>query len=481
MVQVDSPSLRRGSNLTLGLSYEKRILEQPWLSHHYTLSNGIETPPSDISTPVLDKDLNWLLESAAASRLDIPSVISSSDAPTVAVLGVGYVGTHLVSAFASKYPVIGFDVSKSRVNSLRAAQLDEAADDLKDIEYTWEPTSLRRATHLLISVPTLLRPNRTVDTSFLCKALQTVEKHARPGATIVIESSVAVGMTRELLGPLAAQNGFFAGMSPERVDPGRTEPPVASIPKIISALEDLRPGSLDSIMRIYSSVFAAVVPVSSPEVAEMTKLYENCQRMICIAYANEMADACTAHGIDPYEVCRAAATKPFGYMNYTPGLGVGGHCIPVNPFYLLSNSKFPLLEQATKRMHERPQRIALGILDDLYAKRSSGELGQKPRVLAVGMGFKKGQSTLSHSPGLELLKTLYSIGEVDVTWADSHVLQEAIHSVPKLQNERWNSDDLATFDLILVAFLQPDMDEAVLHALPAHVEVKWLGMQRERS
>lgn len=231
-------------------------------------------------------------------------------------------------------------------------------------------------------------------------------------------------------------------------------------------------------MRIYSSVFDNVVTVSSPEVAEMTKLYENCQRMVCIAYANEMADACSSHGIDPYEVCRAAATKPFGYMSYFPGLGVGGHCIPVNPFYLLSNSSFPLLEQATKRMHDRPRRIALRILDELHDKRALAGCDEtKPRVLVVGMGFKKGQSTLSHSPGLELLKTLHGTDEVDLSWADTHVSQDAIRSVPKMSDGEWNSSRLASFDLILVAFLQPDMDKNAIEHLPTDVEVKWLSMK----
>lgn len=210
----------------------------------------------------------------------------------------------------------------------------------------------------------------------------------------------------------------------------------------------------------------------------MTKLYENCQRMICIAYANEMADACALKGIDPYEVCRAASTKPFGYMNYTPGLGVGGHCIPVNPFYLLSNSSFPLLEEATRRMHERPRRVGQQILDKLQSQASSGAFGQrKPRVLAVGMGFKKGQSVLSHSPGLGLLNTLHHSALVEATWADTHVSQDAIFGVPKLHDRQWNMVDLATFDLILVTFLQHDMDKTVLDALPTQTEVKWLSMQ----
>lgn len=209
----------------------------------------------------------------------------------------------------------------------------------------------------------------------------------------------------------------------------------------------------------------------------MTKLYENCQRMVCIAYANEMADACIVKGIDPYEVCRASSTKPFGYMNYNPGLGVGGHCIPVNPFYLLSNSSFPLLEAATNRMQERPNKIGMQILDDIRTKRMLGASDQgRHRILTVGMGFKKGQSVLSHSPGLELLKTLHNSTKVDVTWADSLVPQSAIFGVPKLDDKDWHKLYLSNFDLILVVFLQPDMSEEVLDCLPARTEVKWLSV-----
>lgn len=140
-----------------------------------------------------------------------------------------------------------------------------------------------------------------------------------------------------------------------------------TIPKVLSGLDDITPGSLAAITRLYSQVFGTIIPVSKPEVAEMMKLYENCQRMMCIAYANEMADACVPHGIDPYEVCKAAASKPFGYMPFTPSLGVGGHCIPVNPYYLLSNSDFPLLKAATEKMWERPEQIGQRALESVFS------------------------------------------------------------------------------------------------------------------
>lgn len=389
--------------------------------------------------------------------------VSPETSPVVAVLGVGYVGEHLVSTFAGSYDVLGFDVSETRVRHLQES-LGTVA------KFTHKPRDLAVATHFLVSVPTLLRPDQTIDSSFLRSAIKNIAAHARPGSTVVIESSVAVGMTRDLLGPLAKERGLFAGMSPERVDPGRVEPPASAIPKIVSGLDDVVPGSLDAITRLYSQVFDRVVPVSRPEVAEMMKLYENCQRMMNVAFANEMADACGPHDVDPYEVCRAAATKPFGYMPFTPSLGVGGHCIPVNPYYLLSNSKFPLLRAATEKMRARPAAIAQRAVETLLGDpKLRGDVirrgnNARPRVLLVGIGFKRGQSHLANSPGLELAKSLVLTGEVDVAWADPLVRQEAVAQIERFDDAQdWNRETLiCRFDMVIVAFRQEGLDFSVL-------------------
>ncbi|KAF5680198.1 Vi polysaccharide biosynthesis vipA tviB [Fusarium circinatum] len=387
--------------------------------------------------------------------LKVSTDVAPYDIPVVAVVGVGYVGKHLVSSFSSKYQVIGFDVSERRIQDLRQEfKLNE------NVTFSRTQNDLIAATHFLISVPTLLRPDKSIDSSYLCDALKLVGQVARRGSTIMIESSVAVGMTRELVGPIAKKLGLFAGMSPERVDPGRTDPPVKSIPKIISGLEDILPGSLDAINRIYSTIFDSVVTVSKPEVAEMMKLYENCQRMVCIAYANEMADACIPHGIDPYEVCSAASTKPFGYMPYAPGVGVGGHCIPVNPYYLLSNSSFPLLEACSSAMSDRPAKLAQRLIDSLPTT------DRRSRVLVVGLGFKPGQSQLDNSPGVALVRNLAVSGaHIDLTWADALVKQEAVPQVPCLAERDWNKGFLETFDVIVVVMKQHDMDFSLLGEL----------------
>ncbi|KAH7162177.1 hypothetical protein B0J13DRAFT_633044 [Dactylonectria estremocensis] len=401
------------------------------------------TPPSEIS------------ETPDAFSHPVLDPIDKNTEPLVAVIGVGYVGEHLVSVFSKNYNVLGFDVSAARAQHL--AEKQEADGNVR---FTSNACALAEATHFLISVPTLLLPDKTIDSSYLRSALSAVGLYARRGATVVVESSVAVGMTRELLGPLAKERGYFAGMSPERVDPGRVEPPAHAIPKVVSGLDDVVPGSLDAITRLYSQCFDQVVPVSRPEVAEMVKLYENCQRMVCIAYANEMADACQGHNIDPFEVCRAASTKPFGYMPFSPGLGVGGHCIPVNPWYLLSNSPFPFLKLASEKMMARPDTVAQRAVARLCAESRDG---MRPRVLVVGIGFKRGQSHLANSPGLELAKSLVLTNKVEVAWADPLVKQDAVPQIARLAESDWTVESLEQmFDMIIIAFRQDGLDFGVL-------------------
>jgi nucleotide sugar dehydrogenase len=213
-------------------------------------------------------------------------------------------------------------------------------------------------------------------------------------------------------------------------------------------------------------VFDTVIPVSKPEVAEMSKLYENCQRTIAIAYANEMADACQGLGIDPFEVAHTAASKPFGYLPMYPSLGIGGHCIPVNPVYFMSTCNLPLLQQAHERTMSRPSRIAsqllASLLDEGHRKHGATH---RPSLLVVGVGFKRGQSDLSNSPGLQLLNYMRQSGEVDPMYCDPLVNQDEIPEVPKLDENLWKLDVLKTFDAIVVAVKQPGLDYKVLDTL----------------
>jgi len=186
----------------------------------------------------------------------------------VAVIGCGFVGEHLIETFADYYPVTGYDISEPRVSALRKTFEEKQMDH---VTATSDERALDAAEAYLISVPTLLKSDNTIDTTYLQGAIATVSKHAQPGNVVVMESSVGVGMTRQLLAPLRAR-GIYCGMSPERVDPGRVQPALKEIPKVISGLD---PESLEKIKTLYFEVFGQLVPVSSPEAAEMTKLYES--------------------------------------------------------------------------------------------------------------------------------------------------------------------------------------------------------------
>jgi nucleotide sugar dehydrogenase len=212
----------------------------------------------------------------------------------------------------------------------------------------------------------------------------------------------------------------------------------------------------------------------------MTKLYENCQRMVNIAYANEMADACTEYGISALEVCTAASTKPFGYQPITPSLGVGGHCIPVNPFYLFSSSRrsdtFPLLRMATETMHSRPAAIGDRIMASLFKSaewRSHLAVGRQPHALVCGVGFKPGQRVLSNSPGCALLKHLSDAWAITADYVDPLVNQEMVPSFKRLNDQvHWTVDDLQKYDVIIVAIRQVGLDFGVLESLASFGNVK---------
>jgi nucleotide sugar dehydrogenase len=285
-----------------------------------------------------------------------------------------------------------------------------------------------------------------------------VATYARPGAAVVIESSVSVGMTRAFLSQYTGT--LHCGMSPERVDPGRVSPTLIEIPKVISGLDQ---PSLLAIHRVYSKVFDQVVPVSKPEVAEMTKLYENCYRMVNIAYVNEIADACKKHCIEASEVIDAAATKPFGFQPFRPGLGVGGHCIPVNPYYLFVNNELPVLEFASSRMWARPARLAQQLYDDTLAAKKAFGGGEKAadalRVLVIGVGFKPGQNVISCSPGLAYAQAMQDLGAKDLSFYDPLVPQSDAPWMRRLKQQEFTAESLdENFDVIAVCMRQTGVD-----------------------
>lgn len=262
----------------------------------------------------------------------------------ICIVGVGYVGEHLLETFSQKYNVVGVDVNEKRVSILKNKYLNAT--------FQSNYKNLNNCDVFLVSVPTLVKQNSDIDLSCLISVKESLLPIAKPGSLIVVESSVYVGATREIFGEFINRN-VYVGFSPERVDPGRTEPKMKDIPKVISGLTF---ESLEKIKEVYAKVINTLVPVSTTECAEMCKLYENCFRMVNIAYVNEISDMCNHLNINPHEMINASSTKPFGFMPFYPGIGVGGHCIPVNPFYLFKNGHLPVLKYSTELMQMRPKK-----------------------------------------------------------------------------------------------------------------------------
>jgi nucleotide sugar dehydrogenase len=305
----------------------------------------------------------------------------------VCVIGIGYVGEHLVNTFKNGYRVIGVDLNEKRIEHLK-----DVFKNKKNIILQSTYSNLKDCDVFLVSVPTIIK-NGEIDMSYVYSVKESIKDIVKLGALVVVESSVYVGATRDIFGDFR-NKGVFVGFSPERVDPGRTEPKMEDIPKIISGVDK---DSLDKIKNIYSKVITNTVPVSSSECAEMCKLYENCFRMVNIAYVNEIADMCSKHNINCYEMIDASASKPFGFMPFYPGIGVGGNCIPVNPYYLFKNGNLPLLQFSTDMMNARPKKKALDILSNYKDKNN---------IIICGLGFKKGEGLLTNSPGYNLFKQL---------------------------------------------------------------------------
>ncbi len=362
---------------------------------------------------------------------------------SVCVIGVGYVGEHLVDVFSKVHNVIGYDVSEHRVK-----MMSERFADKPNVRIQSTLDGLDNCDLFCISVPTLLNTEKNgIDTSYIVSAANTIDKVAKSGAVVVVESSVAVGMTRDIMGHFRIDKNLYIGFSPERVDPGRTDPPADKIPKIVSGMDH---ESLEKIKELYETVFEQVVPVSSMETAEMCKLFENCFRMVNIAYVNEISDNCDKHGIDVYEMVRACSTKPFGFMPFYPGLGVGGHCIPVNPFYLFTNNTLPLLANATNMTLKRPEEQANKI--------------EEEKVLVVGLAFKPGESYTMNSPGLNIANALVKNGK-SVTVYDPLVdpaTKPVMHHT-FLDTDNWTSDYISNnFEAVIVAIKQRCVDFDVL-------------------
>jgi UDP-N-acetyl-D-glucosamine dehydrogenase len=353
----------------------------------------------------------------------------------VGVIGMGYVGLPLAVEFAKGgFTVIGFDVSERVVKTLMSGtshiqdvKSEEVAALVKSgkLIATTDPTMLRQVDAVSIAVPTPLVKTRDPDMSYVLSATQTVAENAHPGLLIVLESTTYPGTTRELLQPKVEELGMtvgrdvFLAFSPERVDPGNPKYHTKNTPKVVGGIS---PACTEVAKALYETVIDTVVPVTSPEAAELTKLLENTFRSVNIGLANEMAIMCDRLNVDVWEVIDAASTKPFGFMKFTPGPGIGGHCIPLDPHYLAwkmrtLNYKTRFIDLASEINSQMPayvvEKVARGLNEDRKAVNGS-------RVLVIGIAYKPDIDDVRESPALDVIRLLEEQG-ADVVYHDPYI------------------------------------------------------------
>lgn len=378
------------------------------------------------------------MESAVTSiHEDLQARIENRSA-RIGVLGLGYVGLPLaVRAAALGFNVIGFDVSPSKVEQLNSGQsyiVDVPSARLADmvgsgaLTATTDMGRLAECDVITICVPTPLTHTRDPDLRYIETAGNTIARHMRPGQLVVLESTTYPGTTREVLQPLLERSGlrvgeqFFLAFSPERVDPGQTSSKgwtVENTPKVIGgATADC--SSLAAAF--YSQITKTVVPVSSPDVAELTKLFENIFRAVNIALVNELALLCDRMNLNVWEVIEAAATKPYGFMKFTPGPGLGGHCIPIDPFYLTWKAReFDLatrfIELAGEINTQMPRHVHELVVRALNRRRKALN---GSTVLLLGIAYKPDVDDYRESPAFKVLDLLEADG-AQVICCDPHV------------------------------------------------------------
>ena len=407
----------------------------------------------------------------------------------ISIIGLGYVGLPLAVTFAKNgFPVIGIDINERKVDMLVRGESyveDVEPEDLRQLQvsrlkvkgYTTTPSTfnlqpltlhvttdyaaLEAADTAIICVPTPLNKTRDPDVRYIMAAGEAIAEHMHPGMLVILESTTYPGTTEELLLPMLSRspafNGegrvgrdFFLAYSPERIDPGNKEWPIERVPKVVGGVT---PACQELASTLYGEIVDRVVPVSSPAVAEMVKLLENTFRVVNIALVNEVAIMCDKLGLDVWEVIEAAATKPYGFMKFTPGPGIGGHCIPVDPHYLswklkLLNYNARFVQLAAEVNAEMPRYWVGKVVDTLN---DQGKAVKGSRVLVLGVSYKRDVGDIRESPALDIIELLRQKG-ADVRYHDPYVPSfshngRAMASVP--DEALW--DEVAASDCVVVA------------------------------
>lgn len=358
----------------------------------------------------------------------------ATGAAVVGIFGLGYVGLPLALRFSEVgLRVVGFDIDERKIQLLNAGQsyieriqpAQIQAAQAKGLHATSDFSRSQEVDALIICVPTPLDTHREPDLSYVINTLEAMLPHLRPGQLLSLESTTWPGTTEEILAPrlqainLEPGENFALVFSPEREDPGNPNYGTQDIPKVIGGMTPL---CLSLGCALYQHAITTLVPVSSPKAAEMTKLLENIHRAVNIGLVNELKIVADKMGIDIHEVIQAAATKPFGFVAYTPGPGLGGHCIPIDPFYLTWKAKeyginTRFIELAGEINHYMPHWVVQKIADALN-ERSKAIKGS--RILILGLAYKKNIDDTRESPAVEIMQLLADKGAL-IAYSDPHV------------------------------------------------------------
>lgn len=384
----------------------------------------------------------------------------------IGIVGLGYVGLPLMLRFAEVgYKVLGFDIDQTKVDALHAGKSyieHISADSIASaraagFEATTDFSRAPEADALILCVPTPLNKYREPDLSFVLNTIDSLVPHLRAGHLVSLESTTYPGTTDEELLPRIESRGFKVGQdaflvfSPEREDPGNPNFTTRTIPKVCGGVTE---ACQEIGVALYGAVIDKVVPVSSTRAAEMTKLLENIHRAVNIGLVNEMKIVADKMGIDIHEVIRAAATKPFGFVPYYPGPGLGGHCIPIDPFYLTWKAReygvhTRFIELAGEVNSSMPDYVVSKIASALNERKKAIN-GSK--ILVLGIAYKKNVDDMRESPSVFLMEKLRDLG-ADISYSDPHV-----PVFPKMREHHFelssvelSADTLATYDCVLLA------------------------------
>jgi UDP-N-acetyl-D-glucosamine dehydrogenase len=400
---------------------------------------------------------------------------------SIGIVGLGYVGLPLAMEFAEAgLDVIGVDVDAQKVAGLREGRshIEDVPDErlqvvLERCRFSTRAVELHDAEAVLICVPTPLNGNREPELGPLIGAARALSGVMREGQLIVLESTTFPGTTREYMVPLLEESGLRAGVdfalafSPERVDPGRTDYTIRTTPKIVGGLTER---CTDRAAEVYGRICESIVPVSSPEVGELAKLLENIFRSVNIALVNELSILADRMDVDIWEVVDAASTKPFGFMRFEPGPGMGGHCLPVDPFYLTWRARefdfaTEFIELAGKVNMNMPyycvEKVERALNDASKAVRGA-------KVLVLGVSYKRGVGDMRESPALKIIDLLQARG-ADLRYHDPYVPELPVQGLRHVEL----GPALQDADVAVIVTAHPGIDhEAVARAVPQTVDFR---------